>query len=118
MKTMLNPKKPFLYLLIVVVAAAAVLCVLFIPRKVEVSAGLDACVESVLHEVHRSSHTEGKYPALTYTALAVKEKGDSVTLYGVMLYREYTATVANKLEVWGAAHYPFAITATDTGDGT
>ena len=118
MKTMLNPKKPFLYLLIVVVAAAAVLCVLFIPRKVEVSAGLDACVESVLHEVHRSSHTEGKYPALTYTALAVKEKGDSVTLYGVMLYREYTATVANKLEVWGAAHYPFAITATDNGDGT
>ena len=118
MKNLLNPKKPFLWLLIVVVTAAVVLSVLFIPRKAEVPDALDACVESVLHEVHRSSHTTGKYPALAYTALAVKEKGDSVTVYGVMLYREYTATTADKLEVWGAAHYPFAITATANADGS
>lgn len=118
MKTIFNPQKPFLWLLIVAVMAAVILCVLFIPRPVDVPDGLDQCVRSTLCEVHYSSHTEGKYPAVTYTALATEKKGDEVTLYGVMMYREYTATTLDKLEIWGAAHYPFAITATDNGDGT
>ena len=118
MKNLMNPKKPFLWLMIAAVVAAAVLCVLYIPRPVNVPDALNDCVESVLFEVHHSSHTEGKYPALAYTALATEEKGDTVTLYGVMMYREYTSTTLNKLEVWGKAHYPFAITATKNSDGT
>ena len=118
MKNLMNPKKPFLWLMIAAVVAAVVLCVLYIPRPVNVPDALNDCVESVLFEVHHSSHTEGKYPALAYAALATEEKGDTVTLYGVMMYREYTATTLNKLEIWGKAHYPFAITATKNGDGT
>lgn len=118
MKNLINPKKPFLWLILAVVITAAVLCVLYIPRAVNVPDALDDCVQSVLYEVHHSSHTEGKFPALAYTALATVEKGDSVTLYGVMMYREYTATTLNKLEIWGKAHYPFAITATKNDDGT
>lgn len=118
MKNLINPKKPFLWLILAVVITAAVLCVLYIPRAVNVPDALDDCVQSVLYEVHHSFHTEGKFPALAYTALATVEKGDSVTLYGVMMYREYTATTLNKLEIWGKAHYPFAITATKNDDGT
>jgi len=118
MKQIFSPKKPYLWILIALAVTAAVLCWLFIPRPVEVPSALDACVRSVLYEVHYSSHTEGKYPALAYTPLAVEEQGDSVTLYGVMMYREYTCTTENQLEVWGAAHYPFAITATSNADGT
>ena len=118
MKNLINPKKPFLWLILAVVITAVVLCVLYIPRAVNVPDALDDCVKSVLYEVHYSSHTEGKFPALAYTTLATVEKGNSVTLYGVMMYREYTATTLNKLEIWGKAHYPFAITATKNDDGT
>lgn len=118
MKNLINPKKPFLWLILAVVITAVVLCILYIPRQVNVPDALDECVESVLYEVHYSSHTKGKFPALAYTALATVEKGDSVTLYGVMMYREYTSTTLNKLEIWGKAHYPFAITATKNDDGT
>ncbi len=118
MKKMLSPKKPFLWLMITAIVAATVLGVLFVPRKAEVSAALDECVVSTLRMVHKSSHTEGKYPAVVYTPLAVKEKGDTVTVYGVMMYREYTCTTADQLETWGEGHDPFAITATKNADGT
>lgn len=116
--SLFSPKRPVLWLLVTVVTAVVVLGVLFLPRKVEVPAALDECVVSVLRQVHKSSHTEGKYPAVTYTALATKAKGDTVTLYGVMMYREYTCTVDDQLETWGEGHDPFAITATKNADGT
>ena len=120
MKTLFNPKKPFLWILIALVVIAGALTVFFLSvgPNTEVSAPLDACVLSTLRQVHYSSHTEGKYPTVAYTALDVQEKGDTATVYGVMMYREYTCTVQDELVLWGSAHFPFAVTAQKQADGT
>lgn len=120
MKTLFNPKKPWLWILVALVAVAAAVVVFLLSNQpnTAVSAPLDACVTSVLREVHYSSHTEGKYPTVTYTALDVKETGDTATVYGVMMYREYTCTTEEELVLWGSAHFPFAITAEKQADGT
>ena len=116
-----SPKKPWLWIGIVAVlgiTVAVILCLLLIPPQFSVSAPLDECVTSTLRMVHKSSHTDGKYPAVAYTALGLDETDSSVTVYGVMMYREYTSTNRDEVEVWGNAHYPFAITADKNADGT
>ena len=120
MKTLFNPKKPWLWILVTLVVAAVAVTVFLLCNQpnTTVSAELDACVESILRQVHYSSHTEGKYPTVAYTALDVKEKDDTVTLYGVMMYREYTCTTQSELVLWGSAHFPFAVTAEKKADGT
>lgn len=120
MKTLFNPKKPWLWILLALVIAAVSLTAFLLCNRpnTTVSAELDACVDAVLRQVHRSSHTEGKYPTVTYTALDVKEQGDTATVYGVMLYREYTCTTEAELVLWGSAHFPFAITAQKQADGS
>lgn len=114
-------KKPWLWLIIgVVLATAVVLTVILWPSAqltTTVSDELDACVVSTLREVHYSQHTEGKYPALAYTTLCVEEEGDTVTVYGVMMYREYTCTTRGELRVWGAENQTFAVTAKKTDKG-
>lgn len=116
-------KSPWLWILLVLVlAAAAVACWLLKPSapaektpieptKTEMSAALDTLVVSTLYEQHYTDHTEGKCPVVTYTALDVREEDDTVTVYGVMMYREYTCTTQNEWEVWGNAHSSFALTA-------
>lgn len=120
MKRFFHPKKPWLWIAIVLVAAIVAVVVLLLCRQpnTTVSAPLDECVVSVLRQVHYSSHTEGKYPTLAYTALDVQEKDDTATVYGVMLYREYTCTTQEELVLWASAHFPFAITAQKQADGT
>lgn len=119
MKNLLNLKKPWIWILIAVVAVAVVAVYLLTsPPKTEVPTALDACVVSTLRQVHYSTHTEGKYPSVAYTALSVKEKGDAVTVYGVMLYREYTCTTRDELKIWGSAHSAFAVTAKKHADGS
>lgn len=116
-----SPKKPWLWLGIVGVIAVAltiILCALFITPPFSISDPLDECVTATLRMVHQSSHTDGKYPAVTYTALGVDETETSVTVYGVMMYREYTYTTRDEVKAWGSAHYPFAITADKNADGT
>ncbi|MBR2320163.1 MAG: hypothetical protein IKA50_05220 [Clostridia bacterium] len=114
-------KKPWLWLIIgVVLATAVVLTVcLWPPKKLTttVSSELDACVVSTLRKVHYSQHTEGKYPAVAYTTLGVEKEGDTVTVYGVMMYREYTCTTRGELRVWGAENQTFAVTAKKTDKG-
>ena len=116
----LHPKKPWLWLILVgVIAVVAVaLCLLLIPPKVEISPALDACIVATLRAEHLSGHTEGKYPAVAYKALGVQEAGDTVTVYGVMMYREYTCTTDGELLLWGSANGPFAVTAAKNGDGS
>ena len=82
MKTLFNPKKPWLWILVTLVVAAVAVTVFLLCNQpnTTVSAELDACVESVLRQVHYSSHTEGKYPTVAYTALDVKEQGDTATV--------------------------------------
>lgn len=83
----------------------------------EVSADLDTCVVSTLRSVYHSDHTDSKYPAIAYTALGVEEKGDTVTVYGVAMYREYTCTTEGELRIWGAENQTFALTAKKTNTG-
>lgn len=101
----------------VVVAATLAVCLLIRPKQTQLSKPLAACVEATLYAEHASGHTAGKYPTVAYTVLDVHDQGSTTTVYGVMLYREYTATAQNELKVWGASSGPFAITAKKSGDG-
>lgn len=118
MKRVLSFKKPLVWILIVAVIVAGVAAVFLFKRQpvTEVSDALDACIVSAFHDEYNSDYTEGKYPVVTYTALDVQEKKDTVTVYGVMMYREYTATTQNELKTWGTVHAPFALTAKAAGD--
>lgn len=111
-------KKYWLWILLAVAVAAVTAWLLLRPQDGEMTPELDACVVSTLREQHLSSHTVGKYPAVAYKTLAIKEKEDTVTLYGIMMYREYTSTTQDELRVWGAAHDPFVLTATKSSDGS
>ena len=117
-------KKPWLWLFIVtamVIVAALILWSLRLsPFKIhtEVTPDLDTYILSTIRAKHyHPDHTPGKYPAVAYTVLSVEESKDTTTVYGVMMYREYTCTTQGELRIWGAANDPFAITAkkTDTG---
>lgn len=112
-------KKPLIWILIAVVLVAAVAAVFLLGKAptTEVPETLDACIRATIREEHRSDYTNGKYPAVAYTALGVEEKRDTVTVYGIMMYREYTVTTQDELKTWGTAHAPFAITAKQAGDG-
>lgn len=83
----------------------------------EVSSDLDTCVVSTLRSVHYSDHTATKYPAVAYTTLCVEEKGNTTTLYGVMMYREYTCTTKGELRTWASANEAFVLTAKKTDKG-
>ena len=104
---------------VVLAVAAAVLTVWLWPGKIstEVSDELDACIVSTLRSVHYSSHTDTKYPAVAYTPLSVEQKGNTATVYGVMMYREYTCTVSGELRVWASANEAFVLTAKKTAKG-
>ncbi len=102
---------------VVAIAVTVVCLVAFRPIPTDVPAQLDACIRDVLYEVHYSDHTVGKYPALTYTTLCVEEKDDTTTVYGVMMYCEYTRTTHGELRTWGSANEAFAITAKKTDKG-
>lgn len=103
---------------LVLVAVVAVTVILLIQRpKTKVSATLDACIVDTIMEEFRSSRTENKYPTMAYTTLDVDEDKHTVTVYGVMMYREYTATTQGELKVWGNAQRPFVLTAKKTGKG-
>lgn len=110
-------KKTWLCLMLVVVLAAIMVLGGCGKITTEISSNLDALVLSTLRAEYYSSHTEGKYPAVAYTTLSVEEEKDATTVYGVMMYREYTCTTQGELRVWGAAHSPFAITAKQTDAG-
>ena len=113
-------KKPWIWILIVLVVAAAVTTVLLLTRQpvsTDLPEDMDAFIVSTLRDQHYSDHTAGKYPAVAYTTLAVEEEDDVLTVYGVMMYREYTCTTKNKLQAWGSANDPFAITAKKTDQG-
>lgn len=114
-------KRAWLWIAIVavVLAAAAVLTICLWPAKVttKVPDGLDAVVVSTLRDVHYSDHTATKFPAVTYTTLCVEEKGDDVTVYGVMMYREYTCTIKGELRTWASANEAFVLTAEKTDKG-
>ena len=112
----LNVKRSLAWLLALVLAMPLMLAGCGADQT-EVSEALDACIVSAIREEYCSDYTAGKYPAVAYTVLGVKEKRDTVTVYGVMMYREYTCTTQNELKTWGTAHAPFAITAT-AADGT
>ena len=113
MKRLFNFKKPLVWILIVAVVASAVAAVFLFKKQpvTEVPEALDACIVAAIRDEYRSDYTEGKYPAVAYTVLDVKEKRDSVTVYGVMMYREYTCTTQDELKTWGTLHSPFALTA-------
>lgn len=114
-------KKTWLWILlaVAVAAVAAVTAWLLLrPQEGEMTPELDACVVSTLRDQHLSSHTVGKYPTVAYKTLTIREKEDTVTLYGIMMYREYTCTTQDELRVWGAAHDPFVLTATKNADGS
>lgn len=117
---LLSPKRPYLWIGIgvLVVAVTILLCLLCIPSDAEVSSALDECIVSTIRLAHLSDHTAGKYPAVAYTTLGTKQSGNSVTVYGVMMYREYTCTTEDELTLWGAAISPFAITADMQEDGS
>ncbi len=120
MKSMFNFKKPWIWMILAVLVVAVVAAVCLLIRRpivTEVSPDLDACIVSTLRDQHYSDHTEGKYPAVAYTTLHVEEKKNTVTVYGVMMYSEYTCTTRNKLEVWGSANTAFAITAKKVDGG-
>lgn len=112
-------KKLLVWVLVAVVAIAAVTAVCLLTGRqptTTVSHALDACIASAIRAEYASSGTEGKYPAVAYTVLDVKEKRDTVTVYGVMMYREYTCTTQDELKTWGTAHSPFVLTAKQVGD--
>ncbi len=117
---MQKKKKPWLWVILaVVLAAVVVLAVWLWPSKIttEVSSELDTWLLSTLREELHTDHTTGKYPAVTYTPLGVEKKGSTTTIYGVMMYCEYTCTTHGELRDWGSANMPFAITAKQTDDG-
>ena len=120
-------KKPWLWLFIVMalaIAAAVTATILWSLRvwpfniNTEVNPELDTYIVSTIREQHyHPDHTPGKYPAVAYTVLSVEESNDTTTVYGVMMYREYTCTTQGELRVWGAANDPFAMTAKKTDRG-
>ena len=113
-------KNLWIWILLVILVSGAVVTVILWPRnrsEIQVPADLDAFMVSTFRDQHYSDHTEGKYPAVAYTVLDMKEQGRTVTVYGVMMYGEYTCTLKNELEVWGSANTPFAITAKQTDAG-
>lgn len=122
-----NYKKPWLWLFIVValaIAAAVTAAILWTLRvwpfeiKTEVAPALDTFIVSTIREQHyHPDHTPSKYPAVAYTVLSVEEHDDTTTVYGVMMYREYTCSTQGELRVWGAANDPFALTAEKTDQG-
>ena len=118
MKRILNFKKPLVWILMIAVIVSGVSAAFLFKKQpvTEVPDGLDACIVSAFHDEYNSDYTEGKYPVVAYTALDVKEKKDTVIVYGVMMYREYTATTQNELKTWGTIHSPFILTAKAAGD--
>ena len=106
----------WIIVVVAVVLVAAVLTVVLWPGKIstEVSDELDACIVSTLRSVHYSDHTDTKYPVVAYTPLSVEQKGNTATVYGVMMYCEYTRTTFGELRAWGSANEAFAITAKNT----
>lgn len=119
MNRLFSFKKPLIWILIAAVAISAVaaVCLWQKPSNTQVPEALDACIRSAIRDEYRSDSTAGKYPAVAYTVLDVKEKRDTVTVYGVMIYREYTCTTQDELKTWGTVHTPFAFTAKEA-DGT
>ena len=118
MKHAFSFKKPLIWILIAALVVSAVAVAFVFKKKpvTEVSEALDACIVSAIRDEYVSDYTAGKYPAVSYTVLDVKEKKDTVTVYGVMMYREYTATLQDELKTWGTIHCPFALTAKAAGD--
>ena len=129
-------KKVRWWMIAAVVLVAAVLTVVLWPGKIstevsdmlavwlwpgkistEVSDELDACIVSTLRSVHYSNHTDTKYPVVAYTPLSVEQKGNTTTVYGVMMYREYTCTIGGELRQWASANEAFVLTAEKTAKG-
>lgn len=118
MKKWFDVKKPFIWILIAVLVLSGIgVWFLTRPQLVEISPELDACIRSAIRTEYVSAATEGKYAAVAYTALGAEQKKDAVVVYGVMMYREYTATTQDELKTWGTAQSSFVITAKPTDDG-
>lgn len=117
-KSVLSYKKPTIWIIVaaLLVSTVAGVCLLT-DRPPKVSDALDACIVSTIRAQYASEYVDVRYPAVAYTVFDMEKNGDTVTVYGMMMYREYTITTDDQLFSWVCVEEPFVLTAKDTDDG-
>ena len=117
-KSVLSYKKPTIWIIVaaLLISTVAGVCLLT-DRPVKVSDALDECIVSTIRDAYATEYVDVRYPAVAYTVFDIEKDGDTTTVYGMMMYREYTCTTQGELQGWMMEQSPFILTAKAVGDG-
>lgn len=109
-KSVLNYKKPALWIILAAVLICAVLAVCFLTNpKTEMSQLQDLSVRNLISSHHRSDAFAGRACCCEYELLGMKQRGSTTTLYLSVLYEEYSLQ-DGELVVETGSHVPTVIT--------
>ena len=117
-KTVLNYKKPALWIIIAAVVACivAALCFLTEPIDTKIDKETEAYLHTVILEQGRSEHTEQYFPCEDHIILKAEKEGAVTTVYALVRYAEYSYTDGIIKEESGF-HCPAVITLDMEGYG-
>ena len=117
-KSVLSYKKPTIWIIVaaLLISTVAGVCLLT-DRPVKVSDALDECIVSTIRDAYATEYADVRYPAVAYTVFDIEKDGDTTTVYGMMMYREYTCTMQGELQGWMMEQSPFILTAKAVDDG-
>ena len=121
-KAVLNYKKPAFWVIIVATVAVVITAVCFLTnpeklpdndptppdREVAIGEVLTKALRETIISENESDCSEANYSALDYTVLDVNENINTVTIYAVVMYREYNSA-DGKLTVEYETHLPTTV---------
>ncbi len=117
-KSVLHYKKPAFWLLIVTAVAGVSVAVCFLtsPPADKTDEALDELIVDTVQAQYASTREEQACPTVAYTVFGTETKGNAVTVYGMVLYQEYTLNEAKTLQKGTGSHCAFALTAEKKAD--
>lgn len=109
-KSVLNYKKPALWIILTAVLACIAVAVCFLTDpKTKMPMMMDLTVRNLISSHHRSNEFAGRACSTEYELLGMKQRGRTTTLYLSALYQEYSLK-DGELYVETGAHSPTVIT--------
>lgn len=109
-KSVLNYKKPALWIILAAVLACIAVAVCFLTDpKTKMPMMMDLTVRNLISSHHRSNEFAGRACSTEYELLGMKQRGRTTTLYLSALYQEYSLK-DGELYVETGAHSPTVIT--------
>ncbi|MBQ8683914.1 MAG: M56 family metallopeptidase [Clostridia bacterium] len=112
-KSILHYKKPAFWVVLAagVACVAVAVCFLTNPPSTKVDEALDRLIVDTVKTAYKTDKVDDRCPSVAYTVFGTKKEGETVTVYGRLLYREYSVDERTDLHVEYSKPTPFTLTA-------